>query len=342
MDQIKAYYKIWRELPQPRKIKFIMLMAFACYSFSLFLLVIYAFGRTGKRTSTIVPTVLFTDGAPYNLEVIRYLAQRRDVIISMVVLNNNSLSVERLRSNVENVKTMLTALNAEGYAKTVPVYLPQTSSSANFAPALDQMVSKQSMKFVVVGPCTEAAYFLREYPARRSNVANIFVAGGAFNSAGNANYLLATNTRAERNFFLDPSAADYVVTASHGRPVTLFPIDATFPWTEEAYTSIVSKPSSPSTSAGAVATGLQWYYRDVDGTRSTTVGLMAVAYASDAQVQQTAVYTSIPVRVKKDQTDAVNGESYRPSSGNSVRVILRVAADTFFSHLLRVNELALV
>ncbi|CAJ1989621.1 Inosine-uridine preferring nucleoside hydrolase [Leishmania donovani] len=341
MDQIKEYYQRWCDMPQPRKIRVINLVAFACYFLFLLLLVIYAFGRTGQRTLIIVPTVLFTDGTPYNMQMIRYLAQRRDVIISMIVVSNNALAVEKLRSNVGNVEGILSALQAEGYTKTVPVYASHTSSPNSFEAPLDEMLAKQSVKFVIVGPCTEAAHFLMAYPAHRSNIVDIFVAGGAFNKAGNANYLFRANAKAERNFYLDPKAAGYITEASHSRPVTLFPIDVTVAWTEEAYAAIVSNPSSTAASVETVATGLRWYYQTVDSTRSTTVGLMAAAYASDAQVRETALYTSIPVRVRTAETNMTNGQSYRPASGTPVRVMLSVAADTFFSHLVNVDKLPL-
>ncbi|CAG9576298.1 conserved hypothetical protein [Leishmania major strain Friedlin] len=339
MDQIKEYYQRWCDVPQPRKIKIIQLVAFACYFLFLFLLVIYAFGRTGQRTLTIVPTVLFTDGTPYNMQMIRYLAQRRDVVIGMIVVSNNALAVEKLRSNVGNVEGILSALQAEGYTKTVPVYASHTSSPNNFEAPLGEMLAKRSVKFVIVGPCTEAAHFLMAYPAHRSKIVDIFVAGGAFNKAGNANYLFSANVKAERNFYMDPGAAGYITEASHQRPVTLFPIDVTVAWTEEAYAAIVSNPSSTAASAETVTTGLRWYYQTVDSTRSTTVGLMAAAYASDAQVRQTALYTSIPVRVRTAETNMTNGQSYRPASGTPVRVMLSVAADIFFSHLVSVDKL---
>ncbi|GET89395.1 hypothetical protein, conserved [Leishmania tarentolae] len=342
MDQIKEYYQRWCDMPQPRKIRAIKLIAFACYFLFLFLLVVYAFGRTGARASTIVPTVLFTDGTPYNTEIIRYLTQRRDVVLCMIVLNNNSLAVEKLFSSRGNVDLILGALQAEGYTRTVPVYTSETSSLDNFELPLEEVLAKQSVNFVIVGPCTEAAHFLSEHPTRRSNVVDIFVAGGAFNEAGNANYLFSMNTKAERNFYMDPAAAGYIMAATHGRPVTLFPIDVTATWTRDAYTAIVSNPSSAATSVEMVATGLQWYYTSVDSTRRTTVGLMAAAYASDAQVRQKAVYTSIPVYVRTTETNTTKGESYRPASGTPVRVVLSVAEDTFFSHLVRVDKLPLV
>ncbi|KAG5499474.1 hypothetical protein JIQ42_04947 [Leishmania sp. Namibia] len=342
MDSVKDYYRRWCELPQPRKVKVTKLTAAACYFLFLLLFVIYACGRTGKKTSTIVPTILFTDGTPYNMEVIRYLAQRRDVNIGMVVLNDNTLAAEKLQAKTGNIEAILSALRAEGYTKEVPVFASHTVSPDNFAAPLDQMLAKQSVSFVIAGPCTEAAHFLTEYPAHLSSIAGIFVAGGAFNRAGDADFLFPYNTKAERNFFMDPSAADQVVAALHKRPVTLFPIDVTVAWTEAAFAAIVLTPSSAAGSAAAVATALQWYYKNVDSTRSTTVGLMAAAYASDAQVRHSAVYTSIPVRVKTAETNVTNGLSYRPRNGTPVRVMLSVSADTFFSHLISVSNLPLV
>ncbi|KAK7201160.1 Inosine-uridine preferring nucleoside hydrolase [Novymonas esmeraldas] len=343
MEQLKGYYQQWCDVPQPRKIKAIKLIAFVCFSLFLLLLVIYAFGRTGKKTVTIVPTILFTDGTPYNMELVRYLAQRRDVVIGMIVLNSNTLAVGKLRSSAGNVEDMLTALKAEGYTRTVPVYVAPASPSADtFAPQLQQMMASQSVTFVIAGAATEAAYFLQTFPTLRARVTNIFIAGGAFNTAGNANYFAITNTKAERNFFLDAAAADYVVAASHGRPVTVFPMDTTMKWTAGAYATIVSNPGSSAASVTAVSQGLGWYYADVDGTQRTTVGIMAAAYASDAQVRASAQFTSIPVRVTTTPASVELGRSFRPASGTAVQVVLSVSADLFFSHLLVVNSLPLV
>lgn len=343
MDRVKEYYQRWCDTPQPRKIRAIKLVMFFCYSFFLLFLVIYAFGRTGKKTVTIVPTVLFTDGTPYNLQVIRYLTQRRDVVLAMIVVNSNSLAVGLLRSNVGNVAAMLTDLQAEGYSKTVPVYESQTSTTDSFAAPLDDLLAKQSVKFVIAGPCTEAAYFLAEYPARRAKVANIYVGGGAFNKDGNANYFVITNTKAERNFYMDATAANYIVSGSHERPVTVLPLDAAMTWTDSAYAAIVTAPGSSAASVETVAQGLLWYYTNVDGAHSTTVGILAAAYASDMQVYQSAAATVIPVQVITAQTNVTNGRSYRPSSGTStVTVITSLGSSTFFPRLVAVNLLALV
>lgn len=345
MEQVKEYYTKWAEIPQPRKIKTIKLISFVCYFLFLFLLVIYAFGRTGKKTTTLTPLILFTDGTPYNLEVIRYLAQRRDVVVSMIVVASNALATAQLKANLVAVTSLVSALQAEGWKAHVPsVYAGYAATSNNFLEPLDTLLSKTAVNFVVVGPCTDASYFLQTYVTRRGNVKRIFVAGGAFNVAGNADYFNSTATTAERNFYMDPSAADYVVARTHGRPVVLIPLDAALTWTSAALTAIVSSPSTTSESAVEVAEGLQWYNANVDLKNRVTVGIAAAAYAVDTQVQTGVTVTTIPVRVYTSDVSARYGRSYRPdtsSTDQSVMVLLKFVESTFFAHLVNVNALKL-
>lgn len=345
MEQVREYYDKWAEIPQPRKIKAMKVIAFGSYFLFLLLLIIYAFGRTGKKTATIIPTVVFTDGTPYNLEVIRYLAQRRDVVVAMIVVASNAIAEAHLKANAVSVTSVVSTLQSEGWKTHVPtVYTSHDSTANSFAEPLEQLLAKTTVNFLIIGPCTDAAYFLTQYPGRRGNVNKIFVAGGAFNVGGNANYVNSSITTAERNFYMDPAAADYVVSVSHGRPVVLLPLDAALAWTSAAYTAIVTSPASSSESAVEVASGLTWYYDNVDKTSRTTVGIAAAAYAVDTQVQTGVTVTVIPVRVYTSTADARYGGSYRPAAsagGTSITVVLSLVSDTFFSHLVNVNKLAL-
>jgi inosine-uridine nucleoside N-ribohydrolase len=345
MEQVKEYYAKWEAIPQPRKIKALKLTSFICYFLFLLLLVIYAFGRTGKKTVPIIPTILFTDGTPYNLEVVRYLAQRRDVVMGMVVVATNSLAAAQLKANIAGVTGLISTLQSEGWKTHVPqVYGSYDSSTSNFLEPLETLLAKTTVNFLIVGPCTDAAYFLQKYPGRRSNVKTIYVAGGAFNVVGNAKYLNSSATTAERNFYMDPVAADYIVAMTHGRPVVMMPLDTVPTWDSSAYFTIVSHPATSSESAVEVAEGLQWYYSDVDKTNRVTVGIAAAAYAVDTQVQTGVTVTVIPVRVYTSTTDARYGGSYRPPTSadpNLVTVVFTLQSSTFFTRLVSVNALAL-
>lgn len=345
MEQVKEYYAKWEAIPQPRKIKTMTFVAFVCYFLFLLLLVIYGFGRTGKKTVPIMPTVLFTDGTPYNLEVIRYLAQRRDVVIGMIVVAANDIAAAQLQASTASVTSLVSNLQAEGFKTHVPeVYASYDSASNSFLDPLNTKLATSTVNFLIVGPCTDAAYFLQHYSNRRGNVNKIFVAGGAFNVEGNARYLNSTFVKAERNFYLDPDAADYVVAMTHNRPVVIIPLDATLTWPQDAYTALVQSPPTTSASAVAVKDGLQWYYGSVDTTKHVTVGITAAAYAVDARVQAGATITTIPVRVYTSAADARYGSSYRPASSadeKSVVVVLSLVANNFFDDLLNVNALEL-
>ncbi|KPA86739.1 hypothetical protein ABB37_00820 [Leptomonas pyrrhocoris] len=345
MEQVKEYYAKWTEVPQPRKIKTAKLIAFVSYFLFLLLLVVYAFGRTGKKTVTVVPTILFTDGTPYNLEVVRYLAQRRDVVIGMIVVATNALADAQLKANATSVTTLVSALQSEGLKTRVPdVYSSYDAATDSFLGPLDAKLASTTVNFLIVGPCTDAAYFLQQYAGRRGNVNKIYVAGGAFNTAGNAKFLNTSITGAERNFYLDPAAADYVVAMKHARPVVMLPLDAALTWTSSAYSAIVSNSGTTSASATAVAEGLRWYYDAVDKTKRVTVGMAAAAYAVDTEVQTGVKVTTIPVRVYTSAADARYGQSFRPpasAEAKLVTVVLSLNEGTFFSHLTNVDTLAL-
>ncbi len=72
---------------------------------------------------------------------------------------------------------------------------------------------------VATGPLTNLALALLAYPDLREHVANVVVMGGAFERGGNVSPV------AEYNFYVDPLAADIVMTS--GLDVTLIPLDTT-------------------------------------------------------------------------------------------------------------------
>ena len=72
---------------------------------------------------------------------------------------------------------------------------------------------------VATGPLTNLALALRAYPELREHVDSVVVMGGAFERGGNVTPF------AEYNFYVDPLAADIVMTS--GLDVTLIPLDIT-------------------------------------------------------------------------------------------------------------------
>ncbi|EPY25720.1 pyrimidine-specific ribonucleoside hydrolase [Strigomonas culicis] len=403
MDNVKVYYGNWSAMPQPRKIKILKMITFALYSFFLLFLVIYAFGGTGKKTSVKKKAVVFMEVMPHNLEALRYLAQRRDVVISMIVLTVNGWNINLASAN-ENVHNFLAQLKNEGFTTTIPVYYGNSVSMVNddfvtnlaftanetysvsactyrkyvryalraqadllfgasptldrvlssdgssftyFESALSSLLSSSSVDFLILGPCTNAAYFLQKYATLRSRVTGIYAAGGAFNVKGNTLNVYVGNTKAEINFFLDPLAANYITQGSHGIPLTLFPLDGIMTWNTTAYATIVTNRLSSSSvnTASVVANAINGYNSKTgSSTNRIRLEVIAAAYWADTSVQNGATVTSIPVSVTNGNSMTSDGTSYRPSSSTYnfvVTVVMAVVESTFFSRLLGVDSLSL-
>ncbi len=73
---------------------------------------------------------------------------------------------------------------------------------------------------IALGPLTNLAVAIDQWPDPPKHVAEIVSMGGALDVEGNA-----TNGVAEWNYFIDPSAVDIVLRS--GIPVTMVPLDAT-------------------------------------------------------------------------------------------------------------------
>lgn len=102
--------------------------------------------------------------------------------------------------------------------------LPPPYHTASARPAHEVLIEAArrhpgEVTLVATGPLTNLATALRTDPSAVALFRRIIVMGGAFYVPGN------TGPVAEFNFFVDPEAADLVMTA--GLPVTLVPLDAT-------------------------------------------------------------------------------------------------------------------
>lgn len=75
------------------------------------------------------------------------------------------------------------------------------------------------ISIVALGPLTNIALLLQKHPRVATRVGRIISMGGAFRVPGN------TGPVAEFNYYVDPEAADFVLTS--GVPVTVVPLDAT-------------------------------------------------------------------------------------------------------------------
>jgi inosine-uridine nucleoside N-ribohydrolase len=103
------------------------------------------------------------------------------------------------------------------------VPLPAPSRAASKLGAARQMldvVKKEKVEILSLGPLTNIADTLRKSPTFASRVSGITVMGGALSVAGNG-----PGSKAEWNFYVDPRATDIVLRS--GIPWTLVPLDAT-------------------------------------------------------------------------------------------------------------------
>ncbi|EPY38132.1 pyrimidine-specific ribonucleoside hydrolase [Angomonas deanei] len=193
---------------------------------------------------------------------------------------------------------------------------------------LESYLGGNQASFLVLGPATDAAAFLQNHANLRSKVRSIVLTGGAFKVKGDAQYVYSGNTAAEINFFFDPVAANYITEGSHGRPVTVIPVDAVKVWDSGLYSTLISSvDTSAVTSAAVVSLAVQGYESALEKEglheKRMSVELIGAVYAADVYAQNGAQVTDIPVRVVTDTSVVKDGISHRPTSGSfNVRVIL--------------------
>ncbi|MCA0456722.1 MAG: nucleoside hydrolase [Chloroflexi bacterium] len=132
------------------------------------------------------------------------------------------------------------------------LFLPKTQQKPWHAPAYHFLAneiasSREKVTLLTLGPLTNVAEMLLEYPALAEQIEMIYVMGGALNTAGNlAEMLPKTENRwAEWNIYVDYYAADVVLRS--GAPVTLIPLDVTntLPLTDDVYHLLTDEPLTP-------------------------------------------------------------------------------------------------
>jgi inosine-uridine nucleoside N-ribohydrolase len=108
--------------------------------------------------------------------------------------------------------------------------------------------SASDVRIVAVGPLTNVAIALTDHPEVARGISGITIMGGAVDVQGNvpsgAPGWGSANSRAEVNFWVDPTAADRVVRS--GVPITLVPLDATngVPADRSFYEALTSDPTT--------------------------------------------------------------------------------------------------
>lgn len=106
-----------------------------------------------------------------------------------------------------------------GVDSNSPRSSPEDKPTLDFLSSYFQKTRKNSY-LVSLGPLTNIADFIINYPDLVSNIQNLVIMGGAVFVPGNA------TSRAEFNIYCDPKAADIVFNSSI-RKITLVPLDVT-------------------------------------------------------------------------------------------------------------------
>jgi pyrimidine-specific ribonucleoside hydrolase len=107
--------------------------------------------------------------------------------------------------------------------------------------------SSDKVSLLTLGPLTNVAEALQEYPSLAEDIEMIYIMGGAVNVPGNvgASGVGIDNNVAEWNIYIDPVAANLVLRS--GMPVTLVPLDATnhAPVTARFYRRLAKNHTTP-------------------------------------------------------------------------------------------------
>lgn len=107
--------------------------------------------------------------------------------------------------------------------------------------------SSDKVTILTLGPLTNVAEVLQEYPSLAEDIEMIYIMGGAVNVPGNvgASGVGIDNNVAEWNIYIDPVAANLVLRS--GVPVTLVPLDATnhAPVTARFYRRLAKNHTTP-------------------------------------------------------------------------------------------------
>lgn len=128
--------------------------------------------------------------------------------------------------------------------------LPTGSNPSSATEAVDliaEVLSSASapVDILALGPQTNLAEFVMNYPELKSKVGKIYLMGGAVNVPGNVASWIEGNTKAEWNIFIDPYAANQVFAS--GIPIVMVGLDATnqCPLTMDFYNRVKVNSNTP-------------------------------------------------------------------------------------------------
>ncbi|MGE0502591.1 MAG: nucleoside hydrolase [Rhizobiaceae bacterium] len=152
-------------------------------------------------------------------------------------------------------------IHGEGGLGAVPVpepAVPSRSGAVSWLAALLLREPSGSVDILALGPLTNVALLLRDYPAAARRIGRVIAMGGAVREPGNVG-------RAEFNFAVDPEAAAAVLAA--GLDLTLIPLDVTrrVRATREHTAALAASSSVIASTAGAL---IDAYFQSTAGGAS--------------------------------------------------------------------------
>ena len=175
--------------------------------------VLFLVNRTDVRVKAItVPGTGIARGAPGARNAIRLLdlAGKRDIPVAYG-------RPRRIRAGMRSRPPG----GSRPTSCSAPLPAPSRAvSKLGAARLMLDVVKKEKVEIVTLGPLTNIADTLRKSRTFASRVTGITLMGGALNVAGNV-----PGSKAEWNFYADPRATDIVLRS--GIPWTLVPLDAT-------------------------------------------------------------------------------------------------------------------
>ncbi len=199
--------------------------------------------------------------------------------------------------------------------------LPRPSHYAIDTKAVDflgQKLESQPGQYTLValGPLTNLAHLMMEYPDALSQSASIVVMGGAVNCPGNV------TPHAEFNFYSDPVAADKVM--SSGVPITLVDLGSS----RQAFITREEVEGLKSTSSlGRLAVQIlkNWFRRDPERLRFEFYDPLALAVALRPEL---ITVRQVALGVENSYQDRL-GQSFVGSNVGPVSVAGQVDANAF-------------
>jgi inosine-uridine nucleoside N-ribohydrolase len=192
--------------------------------------------------------------------------------------------------------------------------------------------SDQRVSLITLGPLTNVGKALQTYPETVENLDSIYIMGGAVRVAGNVGLsgVGIDNQFAEWNIYIDPTAANVVL--SSGVPITMVPLNATgdVPITTDFYTCIQEHRDTPE--ADFIYRMLRANYDFVASGGFQFWDSLTAAIFTNPEL---ATFEEMKITVEQDRESRL-GYTYPSESGNPVRVALHAKATQFEALFLAV------